>query len=302
MAEAQVQEIHCKTLLNRINVPDFPFRWTLNPYRGCRHACRYCYARPTHEFWGMNAGADFDQRVFAKVNAPEVLRQELGRPKWQGEAIAIGTASDPYEPAEAQYELTRRILQVAVEFRNPLSITTKGVLVRRDVDVLRELCQTADVQVNFSVGSIDAKVWKQMEPGTPNPLARLEAMQFLVEEGIPAGVMMAPLLPGISDGWESINAVAEAAYAHQAQYLGGNLLFLRPGSKEWFMPFLREAYPHLAPAYQRLYQGSDYAPREYTRSVAAMVDDARSFWGIPKRVPARQLQGPQVQLALALTG
>ena len=302
MAEAQVQEIHCKTLLNRINVPDFPFRWTLNPYRGCRHACRYCYARPTHEFWGMNAGADFDQRVFAKVNAPEVLRQELGRPKWQGEAIAIGTASDPYEPAEAQYELTRRILQVAVEFRNPLSITTKGVLVRRDVDVLRELCQTADVQVNFSVGSIDAKVWNQMEPGTPNPLARLEAMQFLVEEGIPAGVMMAPLLPGISDGWESINAVAEAAYAHHAQYLGGNLLFLRPGSKEWFMPFLREAYPHLAPAYQRLYRGSDYAPREYARSVAAMVDDARSFWGIPKRVPARQLQGAQVQLELAWTG
>ncbi len=302
MAEAQVQEIHCKTLLNRINVPGFPFRWTLNPYRGCRHACRYCYARSTHEFWGMNAGDDFDQRVFAKVNAPEVLRQELRRPKWQGEAIAIGTATDPYEPAEAQYGLTRRILQVAAEFHNPLSITTKGVLVRRDVDVLRELCETAEVQVNFSVGSIDPKVWKQMEPGAPNPVARLEAMQFLVEQGIPAGVTMAPLLPGISDGWESIDAVAEAAAAHHAQYLGGNLLFLRPGSKEWFMPFLSEAYPKLAPAYQRLYRGGAYAPKDYARAVASMVDEARARWGLSQRVPARQLQGPQGQLELALTG
>ena len=139
MPEAEVQEIYCKTLLNKVDVPGLPFRWTLNPYRGCRHACRYCYARPTHEFWGMNAGKDFDQRVFAKINAPEVLRRELSRPKWRGETIAIGTASDPYEPAEAQYCLTRRILQVLAEFHNPVFITTKGVLVKRDVDVLAEL-------------------------------------------------------------------------------------------------------------------------------------------------------------------
>ena len=131
----------------------------------------------------MNSGTDFDQRVFAKVNAPDVLRRELSRPKWRGEAIAIGTASDPYEPAEGQYRLTRGVLMVAAEFHNPLSITTKGVLVRRDVDVLKQLYETADVQVNFSVGSVDPQVWKQTEPGTPSPLARLEAMQFLVEEG-----------------------------------------------------------------------------------------------------------------------
>ncbi len=300
MAEAEVQEIHCKTLLNRIDVPDFPFRWTLNPYRGCRHACRYCYARSTHEFWGMNSGADFDQRVFAKVNAPDVLRRELSRPKWRGEPIAVGTASDPYEPAEGQYRLTRRVIMVAAEFHNPLSITTKGVLVRRDADVLKELYETADVQVNFSVGSIDPEVWKRTEPGTPNPLARLEAMQFLVEEGIPAGVMMAPMLPGISDTWESINAVAEAAAVHKAGYLGGNLLFLRPGSKEWFMPMLREAYPRLTPAYERLYRGNGYAPGGYARSVSALVDDARSRWELPKRVQARRLRSPQGQLELAL--
>ena len=192
MAGADVQEIHCKTLLNKIDVPRFPFRWTMNPYRGCRHACTYCYARPTHEFWGLDSGRDFETRVFAKVNAPGVLRQELKRPSWRREAIAIGTASDPYEPAEAEYEITRRLLHVLRDFQNPASITTKGVLVRRDVDILAELSQVADVHVNFSIGTINEKVWKMMEPGTPNPMSRLEAMQYLVENGISAGVMMAP--------------------------------------------------------------------------------------------------------------
>ncbi|MFQ6030130.1 MAG: radical SAM protein [Dehalococcoidia bacterium] len=291
MAEAEVQEITCKTLLNRVNVPDFPFQWTLNPYRGCRHACRYCYARPTHEFWGMNAGSEFDQRVFAKVNAPEVLREELRRPKWQREAIAIGTASDPYEPAEAQYQLTRRILQVLAEFQNPAS---------RDVDVLLELYQNAEVQVVFSVGSIDEKVWKQTEPGTPSPLARLEAMQFLVESGLPAGVMMAPLLPGISDSSESINAVVAAAAEHKARFLSANLLFLKPGSKEWFMPLIRESYPHLVPGYAKLYQRT-YPYRDYTKEVLKVVDDARHRWEIPLTNPPRELTGPQRQLQLTFS-
>jgi DNA repair photolyase len=300
MADAEVQEIYCKTLLNRVNIPDFPFRWTLNPYRGCRHACRYCYARPTHEYWGMDAGKDFDQRVFAKVNAAEVLREELRRPKWQGEAIAVGTASDPYEPAEAQYQLTRRIIQVLAEFENPASITTKGVLARRDVDVLAELYEKADVQVIFSVGSVDDEVWKRTEPGTPRPMARLEAMQYLVENGIPAGVMMAPLLPGISDGSESINAVVEAAAAHKARFLSANLLFLKPGSKEWFMPLIREAYPHLTAGYTRLYRGKTFAPQDYTAQVLKMVDDTRHMWELPRGCPPRQLSGPQRQLEMVL--
>ena len=299
MAGAEVQEIHCKSLLNRVDAPNFPFRWTLNPYRGCRHACRYCYARPTHEFWGLDAGREFEQRVFAKVNAPEVLRRELGRPKWQREPIAIGTASDPYEPAESQYRLTRRILEVLRDFENPASITTKGVLVRRDVDVLGELSQVAEVRVNFSVGSVDNQVWKTTEPGAPSPSARLEAMQFLVESGISAGVMMAPLLPGISDSEESIDAVAAAAVAHKAEYIGANLLFLKPGSKEWFMPMLREAYPRLAPGYASLYQGT-YAPREYTKKVLNLVDDVRRAWGLAAKPAPRTVLGSQRQLQLAL--
>jgi len=300
MAGAEIQEIYCKTLLNHIDIPDFSFQWTLNPYRGCRHACRYCYARPTHEYWGMDAGKEFEQRVFAKVNAPEVLRHELGRPQWQGEAVAIGTASDPYEPAEAQFQLTRRILQVLRDFQNPASITTKGVLVRRDVDVLQELLEVADVQVIFSVASLDEGVWKLTEMGAPKPLARLEAMQFLVENGIPAGVMMAPLLPGISDGWESIEAVVAAAAQHEAQFLAANLLFLKPGSREWFMPLLQEAYPHLAPGYARLYPRT-FAPRDYTEKVLQLVDGARRRWRLPPMPPVRGLKRPQRQLQLALS-
>jgi len=300
MAGAEVQEVYCKSLINRVDVPDFPFRWTMNPYRGCRHACRYCYARPTHEYWGLDAGREFEQRVFAKVNAPEVLRQELRRPKWQRESIAIGTASDPYEPAESQYKLTRRILQVLREFENPASITTKGVLVRRDVDVLQELSQVAEVRVNFSVGSVDNDVWKLTEPGAPSPSARLEAMQFLVESGVQAGVMMAPLLPGISDNAESIESVVSAAAAHKAEYLGANLLFLKPGSKEWFMPMLRETYPRLAPGYESLYQGT-FAPREYTRMVLSVVDDARRAWGLATKPPPRSIAPSRRQLQLSLT-
>ena len=300
MAGAEVQEIHCKTLLNRLDIPSFPFRWTLNPYRGCRHACRYCYARPTHEFLGLDAGREFEQRVFAKVNAPEVLRQELRRPKWKNEAIAIGTASDPYEPAEMEYRLTRRILQVLCEFQTPASITTKGVLVRRDVDVLRELARVADVRVNFSVGSIDEGVWKLTEPGAPSPLARLEAMQFLVENGINAGVMMAPLLPGISDSTESIYDVAEAAAAHGARCIGANVLFLKPGSKEWFMPMLKETYPHLAPGYAKMY-AKTYAPRDYTSSVMKVVDQARRSVGLASMEPTKSMRAPQRQLELALS-
>ena len=300
MAGADVQEIHCKSMLNRLDIPGFPFRWTLNPYRGCRHACRYCYARPTHEYWGMDPGLEFEQRVFAKVNAPEVLRDELRRRRWIGEAIAIGTASDPYEPAEAEYGLTRRILQVLTEFKNPASLTTKGVLVRRDLDVLQELNEVADVRINFSGGSLDENVWKTNESGAPSPMARLEAMQDLVENGITAGVMMAPILPGISDSEESINAVVGAAAMHKAQFLGANVLFLKPGSKEWFMPMLRETYPHLTTAYDKMYRKT-YAPRDYTDMVLKAVDKARRDGGLPGMEPTKDLQRQERQLELALT-
>ena len=300
MGATVVQEVYCKTLLNRIDAPSVPFRWSLNPYRGCSHACRYCFARPTQEFQGLEAGREFEQRVFAKVNALQVLRQELGRHQWKREPILIGTASDPYEPAEAEYLLTRRILQVLAEFESPAAISTKGVLVRRDVDVLRDLGRVAGVRVIFSVGSIDDRVWKLTEPGAPNPLSRLEAMQFLVENGISAGVVMAPLLPGISDSSQSIDAVAAAAASHRAQFLEANLLFLNPGSREGFMPSLEQAYPRLVPAYTRLYRKT-YAPHAYEKSVLKIVAEARRKWGLPASSQWQTVQAPQRQLELALS-
>ena len=299
MAGADVQEIYCKTLLNKIDVPRVPFRWTLNPYRGCRHACTYCYARPTHEFLGQDPGRDFETRVFAKVNAAEVLRRELKRPSWRRESIAIGTASDPYEPAEAEYKITRDILHVLRDFRNPVSITTKGILVRRDADILAELSGFADVHVNFSVGTINEKTWKIMEPGTPNPFARLEAMQYLVENGVSAGVMMAPLLPGISDDEANIQEVVSAAHSYKAEYLGADVLFLKPGSKEWFMPMLKEAYPHLDSGYNRLYGNKTYAPEQYTKIVLETVDRVRRQWSLPDRAKIQEKMEPRGQLQFA---
>ena len=250
MARADVEEIRCTTLINPVKVPDWPFRWTINTYRGCRHACRYCYARSTHEFLGLGTGRQFEQRVFAKVNAPEVLRSELRRSSWKREPIAMGTASDPYEPAEASYKLTRKVLGVMKEFANPVSITTKGVLVQRDIDVLQELSQVADVRVNFSIGCLDEEVWRATEPGAPSPRHRLEAMQALVEAGIHAGVVAAPIIPGLSDSEESLDELVGAAAAHKAQYLGGNVCFSgqapRNGSCRLFAsptPTLRPSMP-----------------------------------------------------------
>ena len=293
-----VEEIPCKSLINRVYGERIPFRWTINPYRGCQHACVYCFARGTHEFLGYDGGRQFDTRIIVKINAPEVLRKELKRAGWRRELIALGTACDPYEPAERRYEITRRILEALRDAANPVAITTKSVMVRRDIDVLGALAQTARVRVNFSVGSMDDRVWQKTEPGTPRPLRRLEAMQALVEAGIPAGVLMAPIIPALSDSEESMEAVVAAAVEHKAQFLGANVLHLRPGSREWFMPFLREAHPHLLPQYRRLYRGA-YAPERYTEEVMAKIDELRSRYGLHER--GAMTQGEERgQLALAL--
>ncbi len=297
MARALVEEIRVKSVLNRVSAPTLPFRWTINPFRGCQHACVYCFARSTHEYLGMNVGPDFNQRIMVKVNAPEVLREELRRPGWRREFVALGTACDPYEPVERRYQVTRRILKVLLEAANPVGITTKGTLIKRDLDLLKELAMVARVRVNFSIGTVDQEVWKRTEPGTPNPWRRLETLQLLVESGVAAGVMMAPILPGISDSPEQLEAVVKAAAEHRAQFIAPNVLHLRPGSREWFMPFLREAYPHLLPEYQRLYKGP-YAAESYTQQVLATIDHLREKWNLKEK--GELLLRPAGQLALAL--
>ncbi|MEX0926372.1 MAG: radical SAM protein [Dehalococcoidia bacterium] len=297
MAKGVIEEIQCRTAMNRVHGSRLPFRWTLNPYRGCQHACVYCFARSTHEFLGYDSGSQFDSRIVVKVNMPGVLREELRKPGWQRESVAIGTACDPYEPVERRYEITRQVLKVLIDAANPASIVTKSVLVKRDIDLLKELSSVAQVRVNFSVGTLDEKVWRTTEPGTPRPLRRLEAMQDLVEAGVPAGVLMAPVIPMLSDSEESMEAVIRAAVEHKAQFLAPNVLHLRPGSKEWFMPFLREAYPHLLPEYQRMYRGS-YAPHRYTDQVVAKINELRERWGLADRGPLMDQKRGQLAMSM----
>ena len=300
MSRVVFEEIQCKSLINRVRGDVLPFRWSINPYRGCQHACIYCFARPTHEYLGYSAGRDFDERIVVKINAPEVLRQELRNPRWRGELIALGTACDPYEPAEKKYRLTRKILEALRDFHNPVSITTKGVLALRDLDILRELASVTDGRVNFSLSTLDEKLWKVMEPKAPPPMKRLEVMERLVEAGVPAGVLLAPILPSVTDSKENLEAVVKAAAEHGAQYLAPNVLFLKPGTREWFMPFLREAYPHLTADYLRLYRGV-YAPKNYTEKILTRIDNLRQRWGLtPRPIHERHPVPVQGKLALAM--
>ena len=294
------EEIQVKSVINKVNAPLLPFRWTINPYRGCQHACVYCFARNTHTYLGYDAGKDFNQRIVVKINGPEVLRTELQRPRWKREFIAMGTACDPYEPAEAKYFITRQMLQALRDFATPVGITTKSNLVLRDIDTLRELAQVADVTVNFSIATLNEETWRRIEPGTPKPMKRLQAMEQLSRAGIRTGVLLAPILPDITDSEENLEEVVREAAQHGAHFIAPNVLHLKPGSKEWFLPFLREAYPHLTPEYLRLYRRGAYAPRAYTEKTIGLVQRLRERWGLLGREgPTRRvlLQG---QLSLGI--
>ena len=299
MPDVIFEEIECKSVVHRVSQASartMPFRWTLNPYRGCQHACTYCFARATHEHLGYDAGRDFETRIIVKVNAPEMLRQDLGRASWRRELIAIGTACDPYQAAELKYSLTHRILKVLRDFANPTSIVTKSPHVVRDVDVLEELSAVADITVSFSVSTLDDDVWKRIEPATAKPRKRLEAMRVLSQRGIRCGVMLAPVLPGLTDDAASLEAVVEAAREHGASFIHDNVLYLKPGTKEWFMPFLREAYPHLSERYYRYYRGP-YAPKSYTQDVHRVVDRLRLKYDL---AAPRRVQPSAGQLGLAM--
>ena len=298
MAQVTFEEIECKSALNRVKVPSMPhLRWSLNPYRGCQHACGYCFARGNHEYLGYNTGGDFNQRVIVKVNLGEVLRRELRRPGWKREEVTIGTACDPYQQSELKYGLTRGALQAFRDAASPCSLITKSPNVLRDLTVLRELSGVAECTVLFSVATLREEIWRHIEPETAKPLRRLEAMARLTEAGVRCGVMLAPIIPGLTDDRENMESVMRAAREHGAAFVGDNVLYLKPGTKEWFMPFLRETYPHLLPQYERFYRGA-YAPRRYTQEVGAAVQELRERWELtPGHQKPRQPVG-QIELAM----
>lgn len=253
-------EVEAKTILNRVPGNFLPFDWTINPYRGCSHACVYCFARPTHDYLGFNLGTDFDTQIVVKVNTVELTRAETGPGRWAGDAIALGTNTDPYQPAEGKYRLTRGVLEVLTERANPFSLLTKSTLALRDLDLFSEAARRTDVKVSFSIGTLDPDVWRQTEPGTPHPGRRVEAIARLSEAGVPTGVLIAPVIPGLSDGRDQIAEVEAACRAAGVGSVGTIKLHLRPGVKEHFMGWLEQSRPELVDTYAEMYRDRAYLP------------------------------------------
>jgi DNA repair photolyase len=242
-----------------------------------------CFARTTHTYMDMNAGRDFESKIVVKVNAPDLLPKELRARKWLGEHIAMGTATDPYQRAEGRYKIMRRIIETLTEFRNPFSILTKGTLIVRDLELLQKAAAVMDVSTAFSIGTLDEDVWAKSEPGTPHPRKRIETVRRLNDAGIPCGVMLAPILPGISDHPDQLRAVIEAAFDAGATHVSPILLHLRPGVKEEYMEWLEQTYPELVPRYMSLYDRRSYALQSDRDAVAKKVEAIKKATPRPNR-------------------
>ena len=276
-----------------------PFRYTINAYRGCTHACLYCFARPTHTYLGMDAGDDFDTKIVVKVNAVSLLRRELDPRRWSGDHIAMGTNTDPYQRCEGKYRLTRGIIEVLSAARNPFSILTKSTLVLRDLDLLVDAARRTDVRVNLSVGTLDDDVWRTTEPGTPAPRQRLKAVRALNDAGVTCGVLVAPILPGLSDRPDQLREVAAAAVDAGAASVSTVLLHLRPGVKEVYLDRLGRRDPELAARTAARYGSRTRLPKGEQQRVADIVHSAvRGAGGAPaKPREARHLAGPSAVVA-----
>jgi len=278
--EARYQEITCRSALNPVK--GMPFAWTLNPYRGCTHGCHYCFARRYQTQFELGPGDEFSSLIFVKVNFADVLRRELDKPSWKREQVGLGTATDPYQPIEGHYKLTRRTIQALAAARTPVGIVTKGPMIVRDADVLVELSRVARCTVCLSVPTVDEDAWRALEPGTAHPLQRLRAVRTLRDAGIHAGVLMAPVVPGFTTQASKLDATIKACADHGAAFVGANVLYLKGGTKDHFMGFLRHSYPEMAASYERLYPGA-YASPEYVGAVRALVEMIQERYDVNRR-------------------
>jgi DNA repair photolyase len=270
--ETRFYEVNARSVLNRVPASSrMPFRWTINPYRGCTHACNFCFARPTHTYLGFNAGRDFEREIVVKVNAPEVLRAELARPRWKHEHVALGTNTDPYQWVEGRYRLMQGIWEALRDAANPCSVLTKSPLLLRDLPLMLEIAERTSISACLSVPTLDEKAWRATEPHTPSPRARLEAVAELNRAGIPTGVLIAPLMPGINDAPEQIEPLLELATAAGATSIGGVALHLRGEVRQVFMGWLSSQRPDLVPRYEELYRRGAYAPQKERERLARMI-------------------------------
>jgi len=278
--EVEYFTLPVKSLLNRCTGTRMPFTWTINPYRGCEFACKYCYARYTHEFMEMRDGIEFEQKIYAKQHAADLLRQELRKVR-PGEEIALGTATDPYQPIEKKLEITRAILQEMARHSGlEVGIVTKSAMVARDIDVLREVGERNRVSVSFTVTTVDAELARILEPRAPRPDLRLECLRKLREAGIRAGVICAPVLPGITDGPKQLEAVIRAASKAKASHIHANPLFLKPCSAAVFLPFLKEHFPKLMPEYEKRFKDKAFLPAAYRKRISELFAKLRAKYGI----------------------
>jgi DNA repair photolyase len=303
MAARTYLEELCKSALNRVPEQSrMPFRWTVNPYRGCSHSCHYCFARAYHAYLDLGIGSDFSSRIVVKTNVVEVLRRELASPRWTREPVAMGTATDPYQHCEGRFRLTRGVIGALADFGNPLSILTKSTLVIRDLDELKRLDETAGVTVSMSVGTLDERIRTVVEPGTPPGRKRLEILARFADAGIRTGVLVAPVLPGLTDDEEHLDETLAACAETGVSWASAIVLHVRPSIREHFMPWVKETYPWLYPRYVELYGNRAYAPPGYAREVSERFARLRLRHGMGggEGRPSPDAQGPRGQLALAV--
>ena len=280
-------EVHARSIISKVpSASRVPFQWTINPYRGCSHACVYCFARNTHTYLDLDAGHDFDSQIVVKVNAPDLLRRELRAPRWRGEHIAMGTNVDCYQRAEGKYELMPGIIRALTETANPFSILTKGTLVLRDLDLLTEAAQVTEVGLNVSVGIVDKSLSRSIEPGAPAPGRRLAVCEAFAGRGLRCGVLMGPVVPYLSDSPEQLEAAVRAIAAAGAAHVTAIVLHLRPGAREWFLRWLQRTHPDLMPAYRELYGSRAYAPASYQRQISEQVAALARQYGVGRATPA----------------
>ena len=303
VARATYMEDTCKSALNRVPEESrVPFRWTINPYRGCTHSCHYCFARAFHTYLDLDIGDDFSSKIVVKTNLVDVLRRELASSKWTGETIAMGTATDPYQHCEGRYKLTRRVVSALADFENPLSMLTKSTMIVRDLDVFSRLAEVADVTVSMSVGTLDENVRRVVEPGTPPGRKRLEILARFADAGIRTGVLVAPILPGLTDDEEHLDEVVAASAEAGVSYAAPIALHVRRSIREYVIPWFERTYPHLVPLYRELYGSRGYAPKAYQTELNERFARVRTRHGLD-RVAAysHRLARPKTeQLTLAV--
>ena len=296
----EYHELRSKDLLTRLNASPMPFGWTVNPYRGCEMGCHYCFARYTHEFLGLGDPEAFERTIYVKEIDRDRLVTEFRRARRSGQTVALGTATDPYQPAEGRFDVTRRILEAAREVPGlHLSITTKSTLVTRDAGLLRTIAEASEVTVNLSITTTDPALARRLEPRAPRPDLRFGAMRTLADSGVATRLFIMPILPGLTDDEANLRTLLAAARDAGAGEAESNVLFLRPGTRETFMRFLAIEFPRLVPEYERLYRGSAYARPDYVREVEQRVRRLAAEAGLSARRRAdRPDQGAPRQLSL----